>query len=161
MKRITVWLQSLEQRERILVCVAVGLLAVVLVYFAALAPFHKAVTTRANRVEKKQQDLAWLRGMAPTLRLLATTQTATVSGESLVVLIDRTARQSGLANALTGQTPNGDRGMRVRLEAANFDSLVGWLAGLQQQYGVGVESASIDRTEKSGVVNASLVLTRA
>jgi len=37
MKRITVWLQSLEQRERILVCVAVGLLAVVLVYFAALA----------------------------------------------------------------------------------------------------------------------------
>ena len=56
---------------------------------------------------------------------------------------------------------NGDRGMRVRLEAANFDSLVTWLAGLQQQYGVGVESASIDRTEKSGIVNASLVLTRA
>jgi len=160
MNRLTQWLQSLEQRERLLVYVAAGLLTVVVAYFAAVAPFYKAVTTRSARVERKQQDLAWLRSMAPRLRELAAIQPSN-SGESLVVLIDRTARQAGLERALTGQTPNGDRGMRVRLESANFDSLVAWLAGLQQQYGIGVESAAIDRTDKTGVVNASLVLTRA
>jgi general secretion pathway protein M len=158
MKRITDWLQSLEQRERILVSIAGALFAIALVYFAILAPFNKAVAARATRVERKQQDLAWMRSAAPSLRALALSQPA--SGESLVVLIDRSARQSGLANALTSQTPNGEHGMRVRLEAANFDTLVTWLASLQQQYGVSVESASIDRTDKSGMVNASLVLTR-
>jgi general secretion pathway protein M len=160
MKRLTDWLQSLEQRERILVCTAAVLLAIFLAYFAVLAPFANAVNSRMARVERKQQDLAWLKGIAPTLRSLATSQPAG-SNESLVVLIDRTARQAGLASAVTSQTPNGDRGMRVRLESANFDTLVAWLSSLQQQYGVSVESAAIDRSEKSGIVNASLVLTRA
>jgi len=158
MKRIIDWFQSLEQRERILVSIGGALLAVLFVYFAILTPFNKAVETRTTRVERKQQDLAWMRGVAPMLRALAMSQPG--GNESLVVLIDRSARQSGLAGALTGQTPNGEHGMRVRLEAANFDAVLTWLATLQQQYGVSVESASIDRTDKSGIVNASLVLTR-
>ena len=158
MNKLSLWLQSLEQRERILVLAAGALVALSLIYLAITAPFYKVVDTRTARVERKQHDLVWLRAMAPTLRSLTTAQPT--SNESLVVLIDRTARQAGLANAVTGQTPNGDRGMRVRLEAANFDTLIVWLASLQQQYGVGVESAAIDRTDKAGIINASLVLTR-
>jgi general secretion pathway protein M len=160
MKRLSLWLESLEPRERLLVTIAGSLLVLLLVYVAAVAPFYRAVTSRAARVERKQEDLAWLRSMAPAVRQIVMSQPGSASGESLVVLIDRTARQAGLDRALTGQTPNGDHGMRVRLESANFDSLVAWLSGLQQQYGVGVESANIDRTDKSGMVNASLVLTR-
>ena len=160
MNRLATWLQSLEERERILVCAAGLLVAIFLLYFALFAPFYKAVSTRTARVERKQQDLAWLRSVAPTVRQISASRPGANSGESLVVLIDRTARQSGLDRSLTGQTPNGDRGMRVRLESANFDALIAWLSGLQQQYNVSVESAAIDRTDKSGLVNASLVLTR-
>ncbi len=156
---VQVWFKSLEQRERGLVATAATLLAIVLVYFAMLAPFNKAIDSRAARVERKQQDLAWMRGVSPMLRSLAMSQLGG-GGESLVVLIDRTSRQAGLASALTAQTPNGEHGMRVRLEGANFDSVIVWLSSLQQQFGVSVESASIDRTDKSGLVNASLVLTR-
>jgi len=161
MNRLSLWLQSLQERERLLVYIAGGLSAVLLVYLAIFAPFNKIISTRSARVERKQDDLAWLLSTAPTVRMLAASQPGVASGESLVVLIDRTARQAGLASALTGQTPNGEHGMRVRLEAASFDALVGWLASLQQQYGVNVESAAIDRTDKTGTVNASLVLTRA
>jgi type II secretory pathway component PulM len=82
------------------------------------------------------------------------------SNESLVVLIDRTARECGLGASLTGQTPNGERGIRVRLEGAEFDKLMVCLGTLQQVHSVDVESASIDRTGKPGLVNANLVLTR-
>lgn len=152
------WYNSLEQHERLLVTGAGALLAVVLCV-ALLVGLHGAVSTRVARVERKQQDLVWLRSVAPTVQSLSSARPG-LPGESLVVLIDRTARQAGLAGALTSQTPNGEDGMRVGLSDANFDNLIVWLGVLQQQYGIGVESASIDRTEKSGIVNASLVLTR-
>ncbi len=82
------------------------------------------------------------------------------TGESLVVLIDRSARECGLGSALTGQTPSGENGIRVRLEGAEFDKLVVCLGSLQQAQSVAIESANIDRTAKPGFVNASLVLTR-
>jgi general secretion pathway protein M len=77
------------------------------------------------------------------------------------VLIDRTARECGLGTALTGQTPNGETGIRVRLESAAFDVLVKCLGQLQQVHAVTIESATFDRTAKPGLVNANLVLNRA
>jgi len=154
------WHQSLQPRERILVATGAAVLSVALLYLAVFAPLAKAVAAREQRIERKQQDLAWLRNASGSLRQLTAMQ-PTGGGESLVVLIDRTARAANLAAALTGQTPNGDRGMRVRLENANFDSLTLWLGQLQQQYGIEVESASVDRTGKAGIVNGSIVLQRA
>jgi type II secretory pathway component PulM len=78
--------------------------------------------------------------------------------DSLVVLIDRAARESGLGQALTGSQPSGDGGMRVQLEKAPFNSLVAWLARLSEQNGVRVESASIDAANEPGLVNAGIVL---
>jgi general secretion pathway protein M len=160
MEAITTWYKSLEQRERLLVNIGAGLMSITVLCFAILLPFNALVNSRVARVERKQQDLAWMQSIAPTLRAFAAARPG-AGGESLVVLIDRTSRQTGLSGAVTAQTPNGEHGMRVRLEAANFDSVIVWLGVLQQQHGVGVESASIDRTEKTGTVNASLVLTRA
>jgi type II secretory pathway component PulM len=62
------------------------------------------------------------------------TTAAAPSNESLVVLIDRSARECGLGAALTGQTPNGENGIRVRLEQAEFDKLVVCLGSLQQSH---------------------------
>jgi type II secretory pathway component PulM len=82
------------------------------------------------------------------------------SNESLVVVVNRTVQQTGLASALTNQAPQGENSIRVRLEHANFDAVVGWLGMLEQQFGIQIESASLDRGEKLGIINASLVLTR-
>jgi type II secretory pathway component PulM len=49
----------------------------------------------------------------------------------------------------------------VRLEGADFDKLMVCLGTLQQAHAVNIESATIDRTGQPGLVNASLVLTRA
>jgi general secretion pathway protein M len=155
------WFQTLKPRERVMV--AGGAVVVVFaIIFMGLAPFYKSIHTRSERVARKQGDLAWMRSVAPELQALGQNQVmAGPSNESLVVLIDRTARECGLGTALTGQTPNGATGIRVRLESAAFDVLVKCLATLQQAHAVTIESATFDRTAKPGLVNANLVLNRA
>ena len=90
----------------------------------------------------------------------AGTPAPNASGESLVVLVDRTAREAGLGAALRDQSPNGNAGLRLRIEAAPFDTLVTWLIALEKQYSVGVESASVTSTRQQGVVNGQLLLRR-
>lgn len=154
---------ALQAREQLLIGVGGALVVLVALYTLVLAPFYDTVKTRSERVARKEGDLAWMRGIGPEILALhagapAAEHSAT---ESLVVLVDRTARECGLGTALTGQTPNGENGIRIRLEAAKFDTLVACLGNLQQLHGIDVESATVDRSGDPGLVNASLVLTRA
>jgi type II secretory pathway component PulM len=162
MQKLKDWFFSLQPRERVLVLGGAGVVLLFAIYFLALGPFYSAVSSRAERVAKKQGDLAWMRSVGGEVLALSANSTAAAvpSNESLVVLIDRSARECGLGSSLTGQTPNGANGIRVRLEQAEFDKLVVCLGGLQQSHSVMIESANIDRTGKPGFVNASLVLTR-
>jgi general secretion pathway protein M len=162
MDKLKDWFFSLQPRERVLVAAGATLVLLVATYFLALAPFYGAVNSSAERVAKKQGDLAWMRSVGgEVLALSASSPAAGLStGESLVVVIDRATRECGLGSALTGQTPSGANGIRVRLEQAEFDKLVVCLGMLQQSHSVTIESANIDRTAKPGFVNASLVLTR-
>ncbi len=164
MQNIKNWFYGLQPRERWMVSGGAVIVVITLLYLFVLAPFYAAVATQEARVSKKQADLAWMRSVAgDVIALSRDAPMAAVApvGESLVVLVDRTARECGLSSALTGQTPNGATGIRVRLERAEFDKLVLCLANLQQAHAVSIESATIDRTSEPGFVNASLVLNRA
>jgi general secretion pathway protein M len=161
MQQLKDWFNALKPRERMIVLGGGVLVVIVAVYMLALAPFYQSLHARSERVAKKQADLAWMRSVAGELQALGANQPAAgPSDESLVVLIDRSARECGLGSSLTGQTPNGETGIRVRLESAAFDVLIACLGNLQRMHSVSVESAQFDRTAKPGVVNASLVLNR-
>lgn len=153
---------SLQPRERVIIIAGAILVLVVAIYVLALAPLYSAVGAQAKRVAQKEGDLAWMRSVAGEVAVLSAAAPTRPgpSNESMVVLIDRAARECGLGSSLTGQTPNGERGIRVRLENAEFDKLMVCLGQLQQVHSVDVESATIDRTAKPGLVNANLVLTR-
>lgn len=153
---------ALQPRERIIVIGGAILVLVTALYVLGLAPLYTAVGEQAKRVEQKEGDLAWMRSVAGEVAMLSASAPSQPgpSNESLVVLIDRAARECGLGASLTGQTPNGENGIRVRLEGAEFDKIMLCLGTLQQVHAVDVESATIDRTGKPGLVNANLVLTR-
>ncbi len=153
---------ALNPRERAIVIGGGILVLLVALYTLVLSPFYRAIDVRAERLERKRADLSWMHTVAPELQVSGgATPAAAPSGESLVVLVDRTARSGGLSNALTGQTPTGNGAIRVRFEDANFDTLVLWMGQLVQRQGVYIDQATVDQGEKPGLVNASLVLTRA
>ena len=109
MQQLKTWYYGLQPRERWMVSVASLLVVLTLIYLFVLAPFYAAIDARAERVSKKEADLAWMRSVASDVIALSqdAPMAAGPSGESLVVLVDRAARECGLSSALTGQTPNG------------------------------------------------------
>ena len=150
------WFQALQPRERRIVTIG-GAAAAVLLIFAVLLPLDQSVKRAHARLEHKQADLAWMRSVAPRLAA-AGPVTAPPSQRSLIVVVDNAAREAGLGTALTSSEPSGQGGLRVRLDNAPFDTLVGWLARLSEQHGIRVESATVDAAGPPGVVNAGIVL---
>jgi general secretion pathway protein M len=144
-------LQAREQRMVVMGAVAVALLVLV---GAVLLPLHTAVSTALKRVETKRADLAWMRVNAPEIQAARGTLIMD-SSEPPVVVVDRVGRETGLGNALRGTQPSGN-GVRVQLEAAPFDALVTWIASLDQRYGLAIDSITIDRADRPGVVNANI-----
>ena len=150
------WYRSLSERERRFVLFG-GVAALVLLILAVLWPLDRSVARAHERIAHKQSDLAWMRSVAPTLASAPAAQVES-SPRSLIGLVDSSAREAGLGNALTSSEPAGRDGLRVRLDKASFDSIVGWLARLSQQHGVRVDSATIESAGSPGVVNAGIVL---
>lgn len=147
------WYASLAERERKTVLHG-GIVAAALLVLGGAWKLGAAVDVAEARIESKRADLAWMQAVAPRLRSMP----AASPDESLPLLVDRTAREAGLAEALSGSDPAGQGALRVRLQGASFDAMVVWLGRLQQDRGVVVESASLDAGESEGLVNASLVL---
>jgi general secretion pathway protein M len=145
----------LPKREQRLVLIG-GVLALTLLIFGIIVPLDHAVARERAKLTQKRADLAWMQSVAPEIAASAAPPSAT--GESLLVIIDRSARESGLASSMAGSEPGGANTLSIRLEKAPFDSLIGWLARLSQQNGVLVDSATIEKAGAPGLVNAAIVL---
>ena len=158
MNKLRAWYAGLQQREQRVVTIGGVAVAVLILVLGILMPLQSAVSSATKRNETKRADLAWMQANAPEIRASGN-QLAADTGEAPVVLVDRVAREAGLANALRGTQPTGT-GVRVQLEAAPFDTLVTWLATLDERYGLAIESITVDRGARPGVVNASITFTQ-
>ncbi len=155
-QRLQQFLARLSERERRIV-LSGAIAAALLVVLATILQLQHSVSAIQQRVERKRDDLSWLRSVAPQLAGLQSSAPPALH-EPLVVLIDRTARDAGLQKSLVGTQPSGDGGLSVRLDQTAFDALVAWLSDLHERYGVRVDSATISPGTGAGTVNASLVL---
>jgi general secretion pathway protein M len=151
------WYENLSERDRRVVSIG-GVVVLVLGLLAIILPLNTQVSLARKRITTKQGDLAFIQSVAPQVAAAGPGAAGAANAESLVVLIDSSARESGLGKALSSSQPTGDKGLRIRLDKAPFDALVAWLARLSQQHGVRVESAEIESAGEVGLVNAGLVL---
>jgi general secretion pathway protein M len=151
------WYSNLSERDRKIVLYG-GIVVLVLVLAGIILPLNRNISMARERVARKQGDLQFIQSVASQLASAGPASGNAASPESLVVLIDSTARESGLGKSLSSSQPTGDKGLRVRFDRVAFDGLVAWLARLSQQHGVRVESAEIESAGEAGLVNAGLVL---
>jgi general secretion pathway protein M len=158
-EKLKTWYAGLQERERRVVAVGGVALAVVILFGAILLPLQSAVSTATKRADDRREDLAWMRVNAAEVQSGART-VFNDTGEAPVVIVDRVGRESGLATALKGSQPSGN-GVRVQLEAAPFDTLIRWLATLDERYGLAIDSITVDRAARPGVVNANVTFAAA
>lgn len=147
-------LDNLSERDRKMLLIGGAVAAVLLLYI--VISLDSSVSSAHKRIAKKTADLAWMQQNGP--ELAAAGPLPGTNGQSLLVIVDRSARESGLGGALAGSEPSGAGALSVRLQRASFDQLVMWLSRLSQQNGIRVDSASIENAGGPGIVNAAIVL---
>jgi general secretion pathway protein M len=158
MNKLRAWYSGLQQREQRVVAVGAVIVAVLIVGLGILLPLQSAVSSAASRNDTKRQDLAWMQANATEVRA-SDQRLAPDTGEAPMVIVDRAGREAGLTDALRGTQPSGT-GVRVQLEGAPFDAMIGWIATLDERYGLAVESINVDRTPRPGLVNASITFSQ-
>lgn len=157
MNALRAWYTNLAERERRVVTIG-AVVAVVLLLLGIILPLNRGITEARQRIATKQADLAFIQSALPELSASSTTSGARATEDTLIGLVDSSARESGLGKSLASSQPTPDRGLRIRLDRVPFDGMVAWLARLSQSHGVRIESAEIEAAGEPGLVNAGIVL---
>lgn len=154
------WFAGLEANERRLIMIAAPLLLLMLLYVAVWEPLTNNVDALRVSTAEQQSLLAWMRGAAQEVKQLrgrSGQPAKPPSGQSLLSLVDRTAKSGQLGPALKRVQPDGEQKVRVWLESASFDDVVRWLTALESSHGVHVESSVFQALEATGRVDVRLV----
>jgi general secretion pathway protein M len=145
---------ALQPREQRVVAGGALTLAVLILVLGVILPLHSAVSDAVKRADSRREDYAWMQVNAAEVQS-GSGAVYNNTGEAPMVVVDRVGREAGLGSALKGTQPSGS-GVRVQLEAAPFDTLVTWLATLDQRYGLAIDSITVDRAARPGIVNANI-----
>lgn len=145
------WFDALDARERQWLIIGTAVLLVLLLYVGAWEPMQKSVADLRAANAEQRSLLSWMQTAAREvgqLRANERTPAQMASGQSLISLVDRSARATRLGPALKRVQPDGSRRVSVWLEAASFDDVMAWLASLETS-GVTVVSAVFEAKGES------------
>lgn len=154
------WRERSAREQRVLL-LAAGVLIALLGYAFVWSPWQAARARLAAENARLSADLAWLRGLAPQVESLRASQgsgTQAADGP-LPVRIDASLRAAGLGEYLQRLEPAADGSVRLWLDDAPFDALVGWLGALAQQ-GLEARTLGIGSGANAGRVDAQLLLAQ-
>ncbi|MFO1432221.1 MAG: type II secretion system protein M [Candidatus Competibacteraceae bacterium] len=156
------WWNNLGERERWIVGGGGTVTLLFLLYTLAWHPFQTNLRNLRQTVAAQHQDLAWMQQAAREVKRLSSPSAAgtarQTNPQSLLTLVDQTARAAGLGPLMKRIEPQGEDKLRVQFEQVSFDQLVRWLGSLEQDYGVTSASVTLDRQAEAGRVDARLVL---
>ncbi|HSG11746.1 MAG TPA: type II secretion system protein M [Gammaproteobacteria bacterium] len=156
------WFESLGGREQLMVAAAAVVFALFLVYALVWSPLQTSHETLQTRVKAQRDTAAWMTQSAGQLQQLQHERgpgAQSLGGKSLLAMADSTARANGLGTSLKRVEPEGSNNVRVWLEDAAFDQVVKWLGVISSTYGIGIDSATMERVAGSvGKINARLTL---
>lgn len=152
------WFNRLQSREQILIVFAAVVLLLLFAYEAVWQPvtghvakLHLQVSAQRQRLHKLQDTVSGYHALAA----IAPSQNA--GNESLLAMVDRTSQTHQLKQSIKTLSPEGEKKVRLRMDNADFDQLIKWLAELSNN-GLQVQQIDISRVELEGRVSVSVVL---
>ncbi|MEE9494017.1 MAG: type II secretion system protein M [Gammaproteobacteria bacterium] len=154
------WFKELEQRERMMVIAAAVFVALFLLYSLFLSPMLSKYQSLKENVVSQEENLQWMRTAVAEVRTL---RGATASGgqglggRSLLSVVDESARSSGLGQQIKRIEPDGNKGVKIWFEQADFDKMIVWLGNLTRSYQIETSNVSIE-PQAPGSVNARIIL---
>jgi general secretion pathway protein M len=153
------WFDRLTQREQLsvlLMALAVGLY---LVYVLLLSPLGQARDRLAMQNQGVAESLQRVDVMVSQIMALRDSGASGKQQRNLTTLINRSTAAAKLQ--VSRLQPNSRGEIQVRLEAAAFDDLMGWLYQVEHRESLLVREVSITQAGAAGRVNATIRLAQA
>ncbi|MEE3652611.1 MULTISPECIES: type II secretion system protein GspM [unclassified Brenneria] len=151
--------QAMSLRERLLLSICASLLMLYPAYSLFWQPWVQRENQWLRTITRERQTIDWMLQHAPAVAQ-ARQLPAGERDVSLPMLVSQ--RASGYGLAIVRLQPQGDQ-VAVTLGRSDFNSLIGWLAELEQQHGIRPSALEVSAVAHSpGSVEVSkLVLERA
>lgn len=150
---------NLAPRERHLAMAGGILVGVTLLYMLLWLPVQKELGRLRVSVPEERTQLQRMRLQAASIQPLRARSGAKPAAGTLLPVIEQSASARGLRGFITRMEASGGNGVQLTLDAVPFNSLLSWLADLQDSHSLLVENTSMDAHTAPGTVNAKLKLT--
>lgn len=159
MERFRQYWDQLQVRERrILLFGAVAVLLMGL-YVLVWEPLVDGRARLEREVAEQRALLGWMEQSAREVRALRGSSTPRRNtGQSLMAVVDRTARAQGLGEVLERVQPDGENAVRVWLTQAPFDQSLRWLDKLTAEQGLRVTGLVVERSPEPGKADVRITL---
>nr|VFJ77925.1 MAG: general secretion pathway protein M [Candidatus Kentron sp. FW] len=153
-------LDTLKPRERIALAVAGVVIILSLLQLVIIEPLGNKVEYLKHRISRQEADLQWMQqaaGKIIRLRESAAAGEGVSHSESLLIVVDRSAKKAGISQSVKRIEPVGEESVRVWIEEVAFDDLLRWLGDLRVR-GVRGDSIIIEQRKIPGRVDTKATL---
>ena len=149
---------KLAPSERRLVIIGGSVVAATLLYMLLWSPVQKELARLRVSVPEERAQLQRMRAQAASIQPLRARSGTKPAPGTLLSVIEQSATARGLRGFITHLEADGSNGVQLTLDAVPFNSLISWLADLQDSHFLLVDSTSLDAHTAPGTVNAKLKL---
>lgn len=148
------WFYGRERSEQRILVGLGGLVMVTILWSGVWKPVSDWREISVNRQQNAEQLHDWLLANESAARKAASTTPN--QSRSLTPIITRTASAHQISVSRLQPESNGV--VSVVLQQQSFNKIIAWVAQMEENNGVSVERASLDRVEAPGFVNAQIRL---
>ena len=150
---------ALSPKDRLALTVLGVFLSLLIVIYLLILPANRFAIDAAQHHQQRAELLAWMRANETPARMLTSQnsdQPSQSQGQSILSLASQSAQTHNIS--FKRFEPFDENGLRVWLDNIAFNDMLMWLTQMQDQYGVQVHQANVDRGKSSGMITAKLEL---
>lgn len=150
------WYSAKSTTDQRILKALTALCALVFFYIGLWQPLANFADEQQRRASQSQTLADWIAANRQALvrsgrQNTANTNQTVRGGAPTIAQITSSAAQFGIT--LSRLQPESDGSVSVAVEQQPFNSLVQWLAGIENEQGYAIDRASIDRGSEEGLVN--------
>ena len=153
-QRVIAWNDQLGERDRLMLRILAVFLGGALAFMLLVSPALRFADRAQGRLQEERELLGWLQSNASAVR--APSGGATERSGSVLSVVTDTAHENNVQ--VRRFEPDGDTGVRVWIDAAQFNALIKWVYTLEETHGIHVAEMNIERGTAAGMVSARLTL---
>ncbi len=154
------WFEELSSREQSILLFGGLALIIMLVYSLIWAPLNEETQRLHQDVERQQADLLWMEQNAKQFKSSGGPGLSVASSESLLSIVDRSAKSAQLGGSIKRIQPDKDGSVRIWLEDVKFEKMLVWMSKLSSEYGVVLDDSNIEKQQTPALVDARLTLKK-